>query len=94
MRSSILFIFSCLFVVYANSQVADFKIAFGSCGKQYEKLDIFDTIISHNPNLFIFLGDNIYGDTENMDTLKNKYQQFNRNKSFQNLKNNVPIIAT
>ena len=94
MRSSILFIFSCLFVVYANSQVADFKIAFGSCGKQYEKLDIFDTIISHNPNLFIFLGDNIYGDTENMDTLKNKYQQLSRNKSFQNLKNNVPIIAT
>jgi alkaline phosphatase D len=70
------------------------KIAFGSCAKQYHELFIFDTVLTHQPDLFVFLGDNIYGDTENMDTLKMKYEQLNSKKSFKNLKNNVPIIAT
>jgi alkaline phosphatase D len=41
------------------------KIAFGSCAKQYHELFIFDTVLTHQPDLFVFLGDNIYGDTEN-----------------------------
>ena len=50
-----------------------FKIAFGSCAWEDHPLPIFDRVVEHNPNLFIFLGDNIYGDTKEMDTLKAKY---------------------
>ena len=70
------------------------KIAFGSCGWEKHPLPILNNIVNHEPDLFIFLGDNIYGDTKNMDTLKAKYQLLGNKKSYTNLKNNVPIIAT
>ncbi len=48
----------------------------------------------HNPDVFVFLGDNIYGDTKNMDTLRAKYNQLGNKSSFKNLKNSTEIIAT
>ena len=51
------------------------RIAFGSCGSQNNELPIFNTVATHQPDLFIFLGDNIYGDTEDMQVLRNKYNQ-------------------
>lgn len=71
-----------------------FKIAFGSCGHETEPLPVFNEIVKQNPDLFIFLGDNIYGDTYNMDTLKTKYGRLAAKTSFQNLKKNVEILAT
>jgi alkaline phosphatase D len=70
------------------------KIAFGSCGWEGHPLPIFDVVVDHQPDLFVFLGDNIYGDTENMDTLRAKYERLGNKPTYQNLKNNVPIIAT
>ena len=70
------------------------KIAFGSCSNQSNSLSIFDVVVEHQPDLFIFLGDNIYGDTENMHTLQAKYERLAAKPTFQNLKKNMPIIAT
>ena len=70
------------------------KIAFGSCGSQNHNLPIFNVVVDHNPDLFIFLGDNIYGDTKDMEVLKHKYGQLSSKSSFQNLKSNIPIMAT
>jgi alkaline phosphatase D len=69
-------------------------IAFGSCGHQDNALKIFDVVVKHQPDLFIFLGDNIYGDTKVMDTLKAKYGRLAAKPGFQNLKKNTKIIAT
>ncbi len=69
------------------------KIAFGSCGSQDEPLPIFDVINKHKPDMFLFLGDNIYGDTDIMDTLKAKYARLAAHKGFQNLKNSTPLYA-
>ena len=70
------------------------KIAFGSCGSQNHELPIFNVVTDHNPNLFIFLGDNIYGDTEDMQVLEEKYNMLGNKASYINMKNNIPIIAT
>ncbi|MFK7937128.1 MAG: alkaline phosphatase D family protein [Saprospiraceae bacterium] len=70
------------------------KIAFGSCGHETDELPIFNRVVEHEADLFIFLGDNIYGDTKNMDTLQAKYQRLASKASFQNLKQHVPMIAT
>jgi len=70
------------------------KVAFGSCGHEDNELPIFNHVVEHKPDLFVFLGDNIYGDTKEMDTLKAKYQRLASKSSFQNLKSNIPIIAT
>lgn len=70
------------------------RIAFGSCGHQDKPLEIFNTIDKTAPDLFIFLGDNIYGDTENMRVLRKKYKQLKQNPNFSQLKNHTRILAT
>lgn len=70
------------------------KIAFGSCGWEGHPQPIFYEVVKHNPDLFIFLGDNIYGDTHSLDTLEVKYNRLASKASYQNLKENVNIIAT
>jgi alkaline phosphatase D len=85
-----------LFSFQINSQTKKkiSKIAFGSCSNQSYSLPIFNNIVNHDPDLFIFLGDNIYGDTKDMDKLKSKYERLLSKDSYINLKKNVPIIAT
>ncbi len=71
-----------------------FKIAFGSCGKQTHPLPIFYEVVKQNPNVFIFLGDNIYGDTHDMDVLKKKYHELGAKESYQHLIQNTEALAT
>lgn len=70
------------------------KIAFGSCAQQDNPLPIFDLIVKHKPDLFVFLGDNIYADTDDEKEMMKKYAQLNEKPTYQNLIKNVPIIAT
>jgi hypothetical protein len=42
------------------------KIAFGSCGHQDHDQPVLDTVVAEQPDLFVYLGDNIYGDTTDM----------------------------
>lgn len=69
-------------------------IAFGSCLRQNKPAPILDTIASSNPDLFIFLGDNIYGDTEDMSVLKEKYGLVAAMSGYQKLRETCPILAT
>lgn len=68
-------------------------IAFGSCSHEYDEQVLWDPIISHQPDLWVWLGDNIYGDTDSMPLLKSKYEQQNANLSYQKLKAVTPIIG-
>jgi alkaline phosphatase D len=36
---------------------------------------IYGGILQHRPEVFLFLGDNIYGDTNDMGVLKQKYAE-------------------
>lgn len=94
MKMNYILLIVLLATIGAYSQKTTTKIAFGSCGSENKPLEIFDVVVKHQPDLFVFLGDNIYGDTQNMDTLKAKYKRLAGKPSFQNLKKNVPIIAT
>ncbi|XP_004491121.1 uncharacterized protein [Cicer arietinum] len=40
------------------------RIAFGSCSNQSAPQPIWDAVVDFNPQIFIFLGDNIYGDNK------------------------------
>ncbi len=68
-------------------------IAFGSCNKQYLPQPIWEFVTQNKPDLWIWLGDNIYGDTENMDTLKKKYDLQKSNQEYQKLIRTCPIIG-
>ena len=71
---------------FAQKTENQIRIAFGSCGHQDHKLPVFNTIADRNPDYFIFLGDNIYGDTDDMKVLKSKYNKLGNKKSYKNLK--------
>lgn len=71
-----------------------FKVAFGSCGSQEHPLPIFDEVVKQKPDVFVFLGDNIYGDTDDMGVLRAKYAKLGAKPTFQRLKAAVPLIAT
>ena len=73
---------------------SSFTVAFGSCASQDHPLPILDEVVKYQPDVFIFLGDNIYGDTEDMDVLRSKYQQLGSKPSYQNLKRHTDILAT
>ena len=68
------------------------KIAFGSCGTQENPMPILYKVTEHEADMFIYLGDNIYGDTNDMKVLANKYKTLGAREEFQHLKSKVPLI--
>lgn len=73
---------------------SDFVIAFGSCNKQDSPQPYWEEILKNDPDLFIWGGDNIYGDSEDMSKIKNDYKIQNDNLGYQKLKKAVPVIGT
>ncbi|MGH1336595.1 MAG: alkaline phosphatase D family protein [Aureispira sp.] len=71
-----------------------YRIGLGSCAKQTKEQSILTTVVQRAPNVFLYLGDNIYGDTRDMQELQAKYQQLAEKPSFQALKAQVPLLAT
>jgi alkaline phosphatase D len=70
------------------------RIAFGSCANQEKDQPIWDAVLAAKPDLFIFLGDNIYGDTRDMSVLRAKYRMLGAKPGFQRLKASTPLLAT
>jgi alkaline phosphatase D len=60
-------------------------IAFGSCSDQKRPQPLWDDILASKPQVWVWIGDNVYGDTENMDTLKAKYNKQKSNPVYQKL---------
>ena len=69
-------------------------IAFGSCNDEDLPQTIWDDILKNKPDLWIWLGDNIYGDSEDPYVLINKYNKQLRAKPYQNFIAQCPIIGT
>lgn len=79
--------------VHQNKTVT--KIVFGSCNNPRQKAKpIFDTILKKKPDVFIMLGDNIYGDTKDMEVLKKKYAELEAVEDFRELRENTTLLAT
>ena len=70
------------------------RIAFGSCAKQDQPQPIWDAVIETQPQVFLFLGDNIYGDTKDVDVLRAKYRLLGAQPGYQKLKAVCPVLAT
>jgi alkaline phosphatase D len=69
------------------------KIAFGSCGNQDTPQPVLSIAADIKPDAFIFLGDNIYGDTDNMDTLNQKYGRWMAQPDYKKLDSATKIFA-
>jgi alkaline phosphatase D len=69
------------------------NILFGSCSHQDKPMPIFNAILADTKDAFIFLGDNIYGDTENMEELAQKYKKLGANPLLKKLRETTPTYA-
>lgn len=70
------------------------RIAIGSCVKQDRPQPIWDAVLAAEPDLFVFLGDNIYADTRDMAVLRAKYDQLAAVPGFAKLRASCPLLAT
>ncbi len=86
-----------LIVMFTKTSPADqpvSRIVFGSCIKQDLPIPILYTMRKEKPDLLLFIGDNIYADTEDMDLMRAKYAKLAANKEFQSLRGSCPTMAT
>lgn len=69
------------------------RIAFGSCAHQDKPQPVLERVVEQTPDLFIYLGDNIYGDSRNMNVLRRKYAKLAAKPEFQSLRKNVAVLS-
>lgn len=85
---------ACSFSLRADQTKVISRIAFGSCAKQDRPQKIWDAIVRSRPQLFLFVGDNIYADTRDMDVMRSKYKQLAEQRGYVQLKATCPVLAT
>jgi alkaline phosphatase D len=71
------------------------RIAFGSCAEQADLQPIWDAILAYKPELFIFAGDNVYGDFNTADAgpLRKAYATADAIAGYNKLRDSVAHLA-
>lgn len=87
----------CLLCIFALSLTAssqsELKLAFGSCSKVTSDQHLWNEIADYAPDMWIWLGDNIYADTEDMDKMKAKYDKQDQIRGYADLKTKTMIAG-
>ena len=68
-------------------------IAFGACAHENRPQPIWDAVVAADPDLFIFAGDNIYADTNDMEVMRAKYAKLAAQPGYQELLKTCPVLA-
>ena len=80
--------------VVQSSTENSFLIAFGSCNKTDVENSFWDDVLSLQPDLWIWGGDNIYADTDDMQQMRAMYDAQKNIPAYHALAEQVPIIGT
>lgn len=67
-------------------------IAFGSCNRQDKPQDFWSTIGKHQPDTWLWLGDNVYSDTDDMEKMAADYREQKENPAYASFAASVPNI--
>lgn len=78
---------------FSSEEVTTNVFAFGSCNHEDDPQTIWKEVVENNPSLWIWMGDNIYGDS-NMSTLKSKYDFLKATPEYSAFNKRVPVIGT
>jgi alkaline phosphatase D len=77
-----------------KATMSNFTIAFGSCNNQFLVNPFWNEIAKNNPDIWIWGGDIIYSDTEDMAFLEENYIKQKNNPEYANFSKNIEILAT
>jgi len=69
------------------------RIAAGSCIRQDKPQPIWAAVTAYAPDVLLLLGDNVYGDTEDMAVLREKYARLAANEGFAAVRARTPLVA-
>ena len=76
------------------------RIAFGSCAKQWQHQTIWDAILAAKPDLWLFLGDAVYADTDgatawlvSREQLIGEWNRLADKPEFQEVRAKIPMMA-
>lgn len=78
---------------FCFSQNVFTRIAFGSCSEEDTEEQMWSDIIAQKPQLWIWLGDNVYADTHDMKLLRTQYQKQKTNPEYLKLLEACPVIG-
>jgi alkaline phosphatase D len=75
------------------------RIAFGSCVNENRAMAFWDVIAAQNPQAFLLIGDNVYGDTgsnwaADIPTLSASYRKLSSRQEFDRFRRSVPMLTT
>lgn len=80
--------------VASGASESHFTIAFGSCNKLAIDNLLWDDIAVPHPDLWIWGGDIIYADTDDITKIEAKYKALKKVKGYNKLRKKTPVIGT
>ncbi|MDO1514232.1 alkaline phosphatase D family protein [Maribacter confluentis] len=80
--------------VVDSAHEVDFTLAFGSCNKTELPNLLWDDIVDSKPNVWIWGGDNIYADTDDMSLLRAMYDAQQAVPGYSKLVNVTEVLGT
>ena len=86
------FLLSAAAAIHAEEPLS--RIAFGSCANEHKPQPVWEAINKLEPQLFIFMGDNVYADSADPAKLKASYDGLAAIPEFAKLRGSTPILAT
>ena len=69
-------------------------IAFGSCNRQFLPQPLWPVIAENQPDLWIWVGDNIYGDSKDAAVIEAKYQEQLNQPNYAAFRKQFAIVGT
>ena len=73
---------------------SDLLIAFGSCNNQREENLMWKSILANDPDLFVWGGDIVYSDTEDMGRMRSAYQILKTDSAYADFNGQIEILGT
>ena len=77
---------------YISSSLS--RICFGSCNDQGLSQEFWVNIAQNNPDLWVWLGDNIYADYASPEERQAEYLALKKNSYYEAFANSVPMVGT
>lgn len=72
----------------------EYVVSFGSCSKQYKDQSYWNDIAGDQPDVFVFLGDNVYADTDKENEMRSAYEQLGSNTFYKRFEEKTKMLAT
>ena len=70
------------------------RLVFASCYKQNKEAPALKTIADWKPEVFVWMGDNIYGDSSDVSVLRAKYEKVSNNPDYLKIRKNARVLGT